>query len=175
MTFLAPEQLSTERLLLRQFKESDWKALHKYYSSELATTFTMGKALTEGESWRAMCSMIGHWQVRGFGPYALEDKESGDVIGTAGIWYPNDWPEPEIKWALAPEYWGQGFASEAARAVQKMTAECFNGRPLISFIHSENDASITLAKAVGATFEQEVMFRGAMWHIYRHPEAKQPR
>ncbi len=168
--FKVPEEINTERLCLRQFKESDWIGLHKYYSSELATTFTMGKAMTEGETWRAMCSMIGHWQVRGYGPYAIEDKESQEVIGTAGLWYPNDWPEPEIKWALAPEYWGQGFASEAARGVQQMAQEHLKGLSLISFIHSENKASIQLAKAVGACFEQEVTFRGALWHIYRHPQ-----
>ena len=50
MTFNVPEEINTERLRLRQFKENDWVGLHKYYSSELATTFTMGKAMTEGET-----------------------------------------------------------------------------------------------------------------------------
>ena len=59
----------------------------------------------------------GHWQIHGYGPYAVEDKSSARVLGTVGFWYPNDWPSPEIKWALAPEYWGQGYASEAAPAV----------------------------------------------------------
>lgn len=169
MTFYIPETLETERLTLRQFRESDWRDLHRYYSSELSTRFTVGRAFTEGETWRTLCSMVGHWQIRGYGPYALEDKASGQVLGTAGLWYPNDWPEPEIKWALAPEFWGKGYASEAARAVQVIGRECMPDINLISFIHSENRASIQLAKAIGATFEKEIHFRGGLWHVYRHP------
>ena len=165
----APESLETSRLILRQFRESDWQDLHLYYSSETATQFTVGRAFSEGETWRTLCSMVGHWQLRGYGPYAIEHKKTGKVLGTAGFWYPNDWPEPEIKWALAPEYWGQGYASEAARAVQQAGRECMPDVSLISFVHSENQASIQLAQAVGAVFEKEVSFRGGLWHIYRHP------
>lgn len=170
MAFTVPETIETPRLILRQFREEDWRDLHAYYASEQATQFTVGRALSEGESWRMMCSMIGHWQLRGYGPYAVEEKASGRVIGTVGFWYPNDWPEPEIKWALAPIYWGQGFASEAARAVQQVGLRYLPGTRLISFIHSQNTASLQLAEALGATREQEVSFRGAQWVIYRHPE-----
>lgn len=169
MTFIVPEHIETQRLLLRQFKESDWQDLHRYYSSPTATEFTVGRAFSEGETWRTLCSMIGHWQLRGYGPYAIEERATGAVIGVSGFWYPNDWPEPEIKWALAPDYWGKGFASEAARAVQRVALQCFPDKPLISFIHGDNKASIQLALAVGAELEQEIEFRGAHWRIYRHP------
>ncbi|WP_207060929.1 GNAT family N-acetyltransferase [Motiliproteus sp. SC1-56] len=169
MEFLVPDHLETERLILRQFRDEDWKDLHHYYSSAEATKFTVGREFTEGETWRTMCGMVGHWQVRGYGPYALEEKSSGRVLGTAGFWYPNDWPSPEIKWALAPEHWGKGYASEAARAVQNAGLSHLPDISLISFINAENTASIRLAHAIGAKFEKEVLFRGANWHIYRHP------
>lgn len=169
MLFRVPDTLETERLILRQFKEPDWQALHHYYSSSKATQFTVGREFTEGETWRAMCSMVGHWQIRGYGPYALQEKASGEVVGIAGFWYPNDWPSPEIKWALAPAYWGRGYASEAARAIQKAGAQYLPEVALISLIHADNAASIQLALAVGACFEKEIVFRGARWHIYRHP------
>ncbi len=171
MKFLVPEQIETERLLLRQFKDSDWSDLHHYYSSEQAIEYTVRRVFSEGDTWRAMSSMLGHWVLRGYGPYALEEKETGRVIGISGFWYPNDWPEPEIKWALCPDYWGQGYASEAAKAVQQIGLQYLPDTPLISFIHSENRSSIALAKAVGAVLEEEVSFRGACWHIYRHPQS----
>ncbi len=169
MNFLVPDHIETERLILRQFRESDWKDLHHYFSSNNATKFTVGRKFTEGETWRTMCSMVGHWRIRGYGPYAIEDKSSGIVLGTAGFWYPNDWPSPEIKWALAPQHWGKGYASEAARSVQQTGINFLPDISLISFINAENAASIRLALAIGATFEKEVLFRGAKWHIYRHP------
>lgn len=172
MNYLVPEFLDTERLTLRPFRDNDWQALHAYYGSSEATRFTVGHAFTEGETWRAMCSMVGHWQIRGYGPYALEEKQTGRLLGTAGFWYPNDWPEPEIKWALAPEHWGKGYASEAARAIQSAAHAYIPDTQLISFIHADNRASIMLAKAIKATFELEVEFRGALWHLYRHPAAE---
>ncbi len=89
-------------------------------------------------------------------------------MGPVGLWYPNDWPGPEIKWALAREYWGRGYASEAARAVKKVAAERMPEISLISLISSDNEASIKLAIALGATFEKEIEFRGQQTHIFRH-------
>lgn len=168
MSYLIPEKLETERLVLRPFNNEDWQAMHVLYSDEACIAFTMGRVLTEGESWRTVASIAGHWLLRGYGPYAVEEKLSGTVLGTVGLWYPSDWPGLEIKWALARRYWGRGFASEAARAVRTMATEFLPQTPLISFIHSENAASIRVALAVGAKFEKEIDFRNGKWHIYQH-------
>lgn len=114
--------------------------------------------------------MIGHWQVRGYGPYAVIEKSTERLLGTVGFWYPNDWPAPEIKWALAQEYWGQGFASEAARKVQSVGRAYLPEISLISFIHSGNQPSLKLVERLGAVLEKEVPFRDGIWKIYRHPK-----
>lgn len=168
MTFLVPDQLESDRLLLRQFVGSDWQDLHKYYSDEVATKFTFGRALTEGDTWRAMCGMIGHWQVRGYGPYAVEEKSSGSVIGTVGFWYPNDWPEPEIKWGLVRAFWGKGFAKEAAAVVHAAGREYLPELALISLIHQDNKPSIGVALSIGARLESTVDYEGEPHGIYRH-------
>jgi RimJ/RimL family protein N-acetyltransferase len=168
MNYLTPESLQTDRLLLRMFQEDDWRDLHKYYSDEACMRYTVGRALTEGETWRAMAAMIGHWQLRRYGSYALEEKSNGQVIGVAGLDYPNDWPEPEIKWGLIRDFWGKGYASEAVRGIKKMWIEHLPELRLISLIHPQNANSINLAKAVGAYFERDHEFRGDTWSIYRH-------
>lgn len=168
MRALIPDQLETARLLLRQFVLDDWQPLHRHYGDIACTQFTFGRALTEGESWRAMSGMVGHWTLRGFGPYALVDRASGELVGGAGLWWPGDFPETEIKWLLLKEHWGRGFASEAVRAIQRAAAEHLALRP-ISLIRSENEASRRLAVAVGATHERDLVFRDAPWMAYRHP------
>ncbi|MEM8805855.1 MAG: GNAT family N-acetyltransferase [Cyanobacteria bacterium P01_G01_bin.38] len=173
MDFRVPEKLETQRLMLRQFQEADWPDLHEYYSDAVATTYTVGREFSEGETWRTLCSMVGHWYVRGYGPYAVEEKATGKVLGPVGFWYPNDWPSPEIKWALASQHWGKGFASEAARAVQQAGREFMPDISLISFINAENQPSINLALAIGAKLEKTIPFRGGNWHIYRHPSEHQ--
>ncbi|MES2938519.1 MAG: GNAT family N-acetyltransferase [Pseudomonadota bacterium] len=164
-----PTSLQTARLDLRQFKHEDWTALHEHYGDAECTRFTFKRALTEGESWRAMCSMVGHWAIRGYGPFAAVERETGLVIGAIGLWYPNDWPEPEIKWALSRRFWGKGYASEAVRAIQLPACRHLGGKAPISFMDATNEASIRLAASVGAVFEKTAEFRGSAWQMYRHP------
>jgi RimJ/RimL family protein N-acetyltransferase/GNAT superfamily N-acetyltransferase len=149
--------------------------MHEHYSDPICTRYTFGRALEKGESWRAMAAMVGHWSLRGYGPYAVEQRVGGAFIGTVGLWYPNDWPAPEIKWALLRRHWRQGFAQEAARAVRDAARTALPSLSLISFIDSANGASVRTAIAVGGSFEREVPFRGSRWHIYRYrwPEARE--
>jgi RimJ/RimL family protein N-acetyltransferase len=166
--FLIPERLETARLLLRPFREEDWLAMHRHYSDPACTRYTLGRVLSEGESWRLTATLAGHWLLRGYGPYALEEKASGRLVGTSGLWHPVDFPEREIKWAILPDCQRQGYAGEAAQAVLGMALECFPERPPISFIHRDNVASIAVARALGAVLENEVDFRNARFVVYRH-------
>jgi len=167
--FEVPERLESLRLTLRLLRDDDWRALHEYYSDPVCTQYTLGRVLTEGESWRTLASIVGHWHLRGYGPYALEHKSTGEVVGLCGLWYPNDFPEREIKWGLAQRHWGHGYASEAARTVQRMARAVYPSQPPISLIHSDNAASIRVARSVDALLEREMQFRGALFHVYRHP------
>lgn len=166
---MIPQRLETDRLLLRMFVAEDWRALHEHYSDAECTRYTFRRTLTEAGTWRAMASMAGHWLLRGYGPYAVEEKSTQAVLGTVGLWYPLEWPAAEIKWALARRHQGKGYASEAVRAVQCMARKCMPELSLISLIDRDNAASIRLATAVGATFDREMEFSGGVFHIYRHP------
>lgn len=162
-----PLVLGTPRLWLRYPRESDWRALHAYFGDEASVRYTTRRVFTEAETWRSLVGVAGHWALRGYGPYVLERRDDGAVLGLCGLWYPNDWPEPEIKWNLVPAARGQGYAAEAARAVRAM-AQAHLGWTPISLIDHENAASIALARAVGATHESSLAFRGSTAHVYRH-------
>ena len=168
--YAIPPRLESDRLILRMFREDDWRSMHAHYGNPDCTRFTLGRVLSEGESWRMTATLAGHWLLRGYGPYALEEKAGGEMVGSVGLWHPVDFPEREIKWAISPAHWGKGYASEAARVVQRMAREVYPERAPISFIHRENQASIRVALAVGAVFEDEVDFRGGRFRIYRHPQ-----
>lgn len=167
VTFAIPARIESERLVLRMVVESDWRAMHGYYSDAECMRYTIGRVLTEGESWRMTAALAGHWLLRGFGPYILEDRASGTVIGTAGPWHPGDWPECEVKWGLLRSHWGRGLASEAARAVLHFARGAFPVPP-ISLIHAHNAASIRVALAVGAEPERDIVFRDAPFRVFRH-------
>ena len=171
MNFKIPEEIITARLNLRIFKEGDWKDLFAYYSDEDCMRYTVGRALTDWETWRSVATMVGHWQLRGFGPYALEEQNSGKVIGVAGLWHPLEWPEAEIKWGLSRNYWGKGYAREAAEAVRVMASEYLPDYHLISLILAGNTNSIKLAESIGAVYEKTIPFREVEASVYRHKKS----
>ena len=172
LNYLIPEKLETDRMILRMFCLDDWKDIHEYYSDPECTKYTSQRPLSESESWQKMAALVGHWQLRKYGAYAMEEKGMKRVIGVVGLDYPNDWPEPEIQWGVVRKFWGMGYASEGVRAIKKMVSQYLPQMSLISLIHPENLNSINLAKAVGASFEREYYFRDDTWHIYRHSSSE---
>ena len=168
MKYYIPESLETKRLLLRIPEERDWEELYAYYSDEDCMKYTSRRAHTEGETWRVVAMMRGHWEFRKFGPYVLELKSTGAIVGVAGMWYPNEWPEPEIKWGVLPNYQRNGFAREAAEKVRETAAENIPDLKLISLIDKGNQASIALALSMGCDKERDFELRGILCSVYRH-------
>jgi RimJ/RimL family protein N-acetyltransferase len=162
----APTSLETSRLLLRQFAERDWDDLHRMFEDEECVRYTIKTPLTRWQTWRALAGYLGHWSMRGYGPYAVVEKTSGRMMGPVGLWYPGDWPEPEIKWSLSREFWGKGYASEAALAVQAMAFQSLKRHRLISLILPENEASKKVATRLGGVYERTIPFRDGLADIY---------
>ncbi|RTE65785.1 N-acetyltransferase [Amphritea opalescens] len=175
MPYKIPQSLTTERLTLTKISIDDWPALHQFYKDIESTRYTTGRPLSEGESWRIVAALIGHWEIHGHGPYTLKLKDSNTVVGIVGLWYPGDWPEPEIMWSLIPGYSGKGYATEGAIAVREMAATYLPELRLISLIFEQNAASRKLALSLGATLEREFSFRDKTALIYRHLAPLNPR
>jgi RimJ/RimL family protein N-acetyltransferase len=71
-------------------------------------------------------------------------------MGRIGPWRPEGWPGPEIGWALAPAFWGRGYATEAARASMGWARDRLGWRRVIHLIHPENSPSRALARRLGS-------------------------
>lgn len=166
MTFLVPKELETSRLQLRMFAERDWESLCIMFSDPECVKYTRGTPERDWETWRRLASYIGHWELRGYGPYAVVEKASEQLIGTVGLWYPGDWPEPEIKWSLVRASWGKGFATEAAWAVKAMAAQQLKWSRLISLILPENVPSKAVAERIGGVYEKTIPFRDRKADIF---------
>jgi len=162
------EQLETPRLVLRTFDEGDWDALYAMFRDEDCVRYTVGERLSRWQTWRVLATYLGHWQLRGYGPYAVVEKASGLVAGTVGLWFPGEWPEPEIKWSLAKVFWGHGYAVEAATAVREMAASDLGWRRLISMILPDNERSKAVARRMGAHREKAIAFRDRQAEVFVH-------
>ena len=112
----AMERLETERLILRMFRDSDFDAYAEMCGDTEVMKYLGGPTMTRSEAWRSMAMVVGHWQLRGFGLWAVEERRAGCLVGRVGCWRPEGWPGLEIAWTLRRAFWGQGYATEAARA-----------------------------------------------------------
>src|SRR5437868_1248835 len=110
------ESLETDRLILRMFRESDLDAYAEMCGDAEVIKYLGGVPMTRSEAWRNMAMVLGHWQLRGFGLWAVEDRHSGVLVGRVGCWRPEGWPGLELAWTLRRAFWGRGYATEAARA-----------------------------------------------------------
>jgi RimJ/RimL family protein N-acetyltransferase len=158
--------LETERLILRQWREDDFEDYARICADAEVMRYLGGKPFTRLETWRHIAFLIGHWQLRGYGHWAVEEKSSGRVIGRLGFLNPEGWPGFEVGWTLARDSWGKGYASEGARRVLRHAFTEMGREHVISLIHPENKASIKVARRMGETPEGETELMGMPVLIY---------
>jgi RimJ/RimL family protein N-acetyltransferase len=158
--------LETDRLVLRMFREDDFEAYARLCADPEVMRFLGGKAFDRIESWRNMASIIGHWHLRGYGHWAVEEKASGRLAGRIGFLNPEGWPGFELGWTLAREFWGRGYASEGARRALDYGFKELNRQHIISLIHPENKASIRVAERLGEKPEGKTELLGTEVLIY---------
>ena len=144
--------LETERLILRAPQESDFAAENAFFETD-ASRFVGGPKKPH-QTWRYMAMMIGHWALRGYGFWALEDKATGAYLGRVGLWFPHGWLESEVGWTLMPTATGHGYATEAALAARAHAYDILGWDTAISQINPDNMASKAVAQRLGATFEK---------------------
>jgi RimJ/RimL family protein N-acetyltransferase len=110
--------------------------------------------------------MLGHWQLLGYGMWAVERKSDAAFLGRAGFLNPPGWPGFEIGWAFAREHWGQGYATEAARTALAFAFDVLKRDRVISLIRPANARSIRVAEKLGERLASEVELLGAKALIF---------
>jgi RimJ/RimL family protein N-acetyltransferase len=128
-----------------------------------------GRPLTRVEAWRQLAMILGHWTLRGFGLWAVEERGTGRLLGRIGCQEPEGFPAFEIGYVLARHAWGNGFAREGAAAALEYARQTLGREEVTSIIRPANVASIRVATALGARAAETVDFFGAPATIYRYP------
>ena len=145
--------LETERLIMRMWRDADFEEYAELCADPEVMRYLGGKVFDRTEAWRQMASMIGHWYLRGYGIWAVEEKASGRLAGRIGCINPEGWPGFEVGWTLKREFWGKGYATEAGRRALEYGFNELDKPHIISLIHPENRASIRVAERLGEKLE----------------------
>jgi RimJ/RimL family protein N-acetyltransferase len=163
-------ELSTERLRLRPFSQEDTDAFAALCADDEVMRW-LGGTMDRSTAWRHMATLVGHWDLHGFGRWAVEVRESGALVGHVGLWFPEGWPAIEVGWAIAHGAWGHGYATEAARASIDYGWREVELERVISLIDPANERSQSVARKLGMQASEDVFeFRGhrlTIWELLR--------
>ncbi len=153
--------LRTERLVLRSFTRDDFEPFTKIVADpEVVRYLDDGAPISREDCWRGMALFIGHWHLRGYGWWAVEDRATGDFLGRIGLYNPEGWPGIEVGWLLRRDAWGAGLATEGASAAVDYAFDVVGAAHLISLIDPRNARSIRVAEKLGERYEKDLVFKG---------------
>ena len=160
--FRIPE-LTTDRLLIRAFRKEDLVAYSGFRKDPLFVRYLPGgEALlphAEEISRSRIKEFVDGWK-RGFGVFAIELRETGELIGQAGLAKTRRESEVELLYALTPSAWGRGYAQEAAQACLDFGFREVNLERIVAFAVPENLASTRVMVAIGMRFVGEDSYNG---------------
>lgn len=146
----------SERLICRRWLASDIDAIFEVYSDpEVARWIDDGSPIT-AEECRAWLDVTGrNYLKRGYGMFALQDKENGDVAGFVGLVHPAGQIDAEIKYAFRQLHWGRGLASEVVKATVSYGAGAHGLTKIIATVAPQNKASQRVLEKAGFAFVEE--------------------
>jgi len=140
------------RLLCRRWIAEDFEPLLAVYSDAEAMRWVGGGkpvSRDECEEWFKVTRT--NYDKRGYGMFSLVERDSGTVVGFAGLVHPAGQPQPEVKYALLRSHWGAGLASEAVPQLLAYGASAHGLRRIIATVAAGNAASQRVLTKAGMT------------------------
>lgn len=142
-------RLETERLLLRPPTQEDFEPFAAFCADPMAMQH-LGGVQAKSVAWRSLAALVGSWQLLGYSMFSVIEKSSGRWVGRVGPWQPYGWPGTEVGWSIASEFWGKGYAPEAARATMDWAFDALGWEEIIHTIAPDNTNSQVVANKLGA-------------------------
>jgi RimJ/RimL family protein N-acetyltransferase len=161
-----PPRLETERLILRAWGPGDVEP-YLAMSADPEVQRWLGGPKEPADAFHNLGTHVGHWALRGFGPWAVERRSDGAFLGRVGFWEPVGHPALELGWKLARAGWGRGYATEASRAAMGWGWTALRAPALIALIHPDNVASQRVAERLGMEPGERIVLYGQAGIVHR--------
>jgi RimJ/RimL family protein N-acetyltransferase len=163
------EHLTTRRLRFRPLTLDDKPRLMGFFNDPIANQFLFIKTDldTYADTW--IRRQLGRYANEQGGLHAIEAVETGELVGQCGLLY--QWvdgiPKWEVGYHFLREFWGNGYATEAAQACRDFCFENEMAETLVSLIHPENHRSQAVAKRNGMTEWKRTTWREMPVVVFR--------
>ena len=163
--------LTTARLLGEPAGEGDFVDLRALHADPrvMATLSTDGRPLSEEQTRARLQRFAEHWRLYGYGVWLFRDRCDGRFVGYCGLQRTRleGADEVELLYAVVSGRWGQGLATEMARAAVEFARTCPGMRELVCFTLPGNLASRCVMEHVGFCCERDITHAGLPHVLYR--------
>ena len=155
-------RLETERLVLRAYRRADFDAFVVHFAAHFADPpgADDSSASTRGAAWRIFCSHAGLWTIDGAGWWAVEERQTGQLVGTVGAFFREDCMVMELGWNTYSAFGGRGYACEAAAGALKYAFDIRQEAKVRALIAPGNASSLRVASRLGFRYESEAALNG---------------
>jgi len=164
--------LETARLSLLPWDESDLANFRQLATdAEVLRYINGGVPWTDEQMLEFVTRQMRHFRERGYCMWKLQQRTGSVFLGFCGLQpaVVDETTEIEIGWWLKPEFWRQGFITEAANAVQRDAFDRIGLTRLIAIIRPANSRSIAVAERLGMRYERHAIYRDIPVSIYATP------
>ena len=148
--------LKTQRLILRRLNADDAPFILTLLNEPSFIRYIGDKSVRDLEAARQyiLTGPVASYDRNGFGLNLVELKEAHTPVGVCGLLKRDELPDPDIGFALVPDFWSKGFAFEAATAVLQDARERLSLERILAITSLDNEASINLLQRLGFKFEK---------------------
>lgn len=157
----------TERLILREMVVADAVDMFEMDSDPEVYKYTGDFIPKSVEDTKERISNYPDYEKYGYGRWATELKETGEIIGWCGLKYIEEIDEVDIGYRWKPKYWGNGYATEASKVCLEYGFKQLGLEQIIGQLYPENKASIRVLEKIGMTFWKEMSDEKESWWVYR--------
>jgi RimJ/RimL family protein N-acetyltransferase len=167
--------LETKRLILREFRAGDLDAHAATLGNEEVMRHIGGTPINREDSWRRLLMGVGMWSLIGMGPWAVELRSDGRLVGHCGFFQfqrdmvPSIVGEPEMGWIFDPSVHGEGIAFEACTAALAWAEREIGAQSYPAIIDLENIPSMKLAERLGFVRLADATYRDTRMAFFRRP------
>lgn len=162
------DTLETERLTGRRIQSGDFELLCRLLQNPIVAA-TLGGVRSDEEVQQFLAKNLAQWNRYGIGRWMWHSKADGRFVGRGGLHHVEvaGREEIEIGYALVPEFWKQGLATEIAKASISVGFNDLNVAELVSFTLPTNLASRRVMEKCGLSFDREIVWSELPHVLYR--------
>lgn len=160
-------ELETERLYMRRFRTDDIDVFSQILGQdEVGQWLPRGRGYTKNEVEKFLTNIIKHWDDNGYGIWAVVEKESGNFIGHCGLNYVKQCDAVELLYGFGKEYWGKGYATEAAKSALQFGFDKVGLKKIVAFTKIDNIASRRVIEKAGFRYVKDIGIFGMVCAYY---------